>query len=116
MVNGGLISSHPPVVIRDAPSGADLRCAIAHRGIWRLSARDSGFAFGAPGMTGLFPINRLRIEQPVRIHERQSRPILTGLDLAVEARMTAGVTGGAVLLDPDPDRILIAIQPHLDHA
>ena len=26
------------------------------------------------------------------------------------------MTGGAGLLDPDPDRILIAIQAHLDHA
>ena len=36
---------------------------------------------------------------------------------AVEARAPAGVAGaGAVLLDPDPHRVLVAVDPHLDDA
>ena len=36
---------------------------------------------------------------------------------AVEARAAAGVAGaGACLLDPDPDRILVAVDAHLDDA
>src|ERR1700738_2751688 len=63
-----------------------------------------------------FPINRMRIDQPVRIHERQSRPALAGLDLAVEARAAAGVAGDSGLLDPDPEHVLIAIEPFLADA
>src|SRR5512142_1919508 len=62
------------------------------------------------------PVDRLGIEQPVGIDERQSRAALACLDLAIEARAPAGMAGGPLLLDPDPDRILIAIEPHLDHA
>jgi hypothetical protein len=54
-----------------------------------------------------------RIEHLVGIHERQLR---AALDLAVEAGATAGVTGRAGLFDPDPDRVLVAVHPHLDHA
>ena len=57
-----------------------------------------------------------RGEQPVRLDERQFRPALASPDLSVEARATAGVAGRTGLLDPDPDGILIAIHPHLDHA
>src|SRR3984893_5571666 len=63
-----------------------------------------------------FPINRVRIDPPARTHERQSRPALAGLDLAVEARAAAGVAGDSGLLDPDPEHVLIAIEPNLDHA
>src|SRR5712671_7981957 len=71
----------------------------------------------ARGMTKLLPINRLRIEHLVRVHERQPRPAFAaGIHLPVEAGAPAGVAGGARLLDPDPDRVLIAIHPHLDHA
>src|ERR1700738_5127610 len=62
------------------------------------------------------PVNRVRIEQLVRIDERQPCPALAFVDLAIKARPPAGVAGGAGLLDPDPDRVLIAVQPHLDHA
>ena len=37
-------------------------------------------------------------------------------ELAVEAGAAASVAGSTSLLDPDPDRVLIAIDPHLDHA
>src|ERR1700722_2948195 len=62
------------------------------------------------------PIYRLRIEQPIRIHKRQLRTGLAGGHGAGEAGGAAGVAGGSGLLDPDPDRVLIAIDPHLDHA
>src|SRR6267378_8700935 len=64
----------------------------------------------------LFPINRLRIEHLVRIHERQKRPAIAWAHRAVEAGPSAGVARSACLLDLDPDRVLIAIHPHLDHA
>src|ERR1700682_3245923 len=65
----------------------------------------------------LLPINRLRIEHLVRIHERQSRPAFAVcVDLPVEAGTPASVARRACLLDPDPDGVLIAIHPHLDHA
>src|ERR1022692_2282928 len=60
------------------------------------------------------PINGLGIEQPVRIHKRQSRPALAFRHRAVEARAPAGVARRPGLLDADPDRVLIAIHPHLD--
>src|SRR3981081_847659 len=66
-------------------------------------------------MTELFPINLGGIEHLVRIHERQARPALTRGNPAIKARAPAGVARGPRLLDPDPDRILIAAQPHLDH-
>src|SRR5258708_27774247 len=59
-------------------------------------------------------INCFRVEQDVRVHERQSRPALACIDLAVEARTTTGVARRVRLLDPDPDGVLIAIHPHLD--
>src|SRR5450759_731032 len=68
------------------------------------------------GMTRSLPVDRLRIEHLIRIHERQSRPALGSRHLAIEARAAAGVARGAGLLDQDPDRVLIAIQAHLDHA
>src|SRR5436189_6359885 len=77
-------------------SFAALRCAIAHR-----------------GMTKSLFINCFWIEQDVRVHERQSRPALACIDLAVEARTTAGVARRARLLDPDSDGVLIAIHSHV---
>jgi len=101
MVNGGLTRNHSPgripdvqVHIWDAPVGAGpestrpimvmdfglarfiraLRRAIAHR-----------------GTTKSLLIDGFRIELDVRVHERQSRPALACIDLAVEARTTAGV-------------------------
>src|ERR1700754_798946 len=52
----------------------------------------------------------------VRIHERQRRPALAFADRAVEARAPPGVAGRARLLDLDPDRVLVAVHSHLDHA
>src|SRR5258708_20442948 len=63
----------------------------------------------------MLAVNLHRIEQPVRIHERQLRPALACVDLAVEAGAAAGVAGCSRLLDPDPHAILIAIQPQLAH-
>ena len=63
-----------------------------------------------------FAVHLRRIELPVRIDERQPRATIGRIDPPVEARPPASVTGGAGLLDPDPDRVLIAIQAHLDHA
>src|SRR6202167_5272392 len=64
----------------------------------------------------LFPINILRIKQPFGAHKPQLRAALAGGYGAVEARAAAGVAGSTGLFDPDPDRVLIAIDPHLDHA
>src|SRR5258708_25808849 len=61
----------------------------------------------------MLAVNLHRIEQPVRIHERQLRPALAGLDLAVEAGAPAGVAGVSPPLAPQPDDILIAIPPPL---
>jgi len=43
-------------------------------------------------------------------------PAIAWAHRAVEAGPSAGVARSACLLDPDPDRVLIAIQAHLDHA
>src|ERR1700738_4921903 len=55
-------------------------------------------------------------KQPVRTPERQPPPAIACRHRAVEAGAAAGVARGTGLLDPDPDRVLIAIHPHLDHA
>src|ERR1700719_4499740 len=60
------------------------------------------------------PVHRLWIEYPVRLGKRQTAAALGGVDLAVETGTAAGVTGRADLLDADPDRVLIAIDAHLD--
>ena len=65
--------------------------------------------------SAFLPIDVGRIELPVRIHKRQSRAAVRRVDLAVEAGMPAGVAGSTHLLDPDPDRVLVAIHAHLDH-
>src|SRR5438876_329947 len=56
------------------------------------------------------------IDQPVRIDECQPRHALAGVNLAIKTRATAGVAGRVLLLDAEPDRILITIQAYLDHA
>ena len=100
MVNGGLR-------VLPATSFRGTRCANP----------ESGFNHaGCPGMTKSFAIDVRRIELPVRIHKRQPRATVSRFDLAVEAGMPAGVACSALLLDPNPDRVLIAIQAHLDHA
>src|SRR3569833_2307735 len=64
----------------------------------------------------LFAIHSCRIEQPLGIDEGESRAVAIAFDLAVEAGVPPGVTRRTNLLDPKPDRILIAIGAHLDHA
>src|ERR1700749_2071445 len=65
---------------------------------------------------GLLPIHGLRIEHLVSIDECQLRAAVAAVDLAVETRAPAGVAGSADLLDLDPDRVLVAVHPHFDHA
>src|ERR1700675_4663391 len=50
-----------------------------------------------PGMTNSFVVERLRIEQPVRVHERQLRPALALRHRTVEARAAARVARRAGL-------------------
>src|SRR6476620_4939448 len=64
----------------------------------------------------LFAINGGRIELPVRIDELQPCVTIGRLDLAIEAGVPPGMTRCTLLLDADPDRVLIAIHAHLDHA
>ena len=64
----------------------------------------------------LFAIDRVRIEQFVRRDEFQAQVIFAGLHETVKAGVPAGMAGGSRLLDANPDRILIAIGPYLDHA
>ena len=66
--------------------------------------------------SGLLLVHRIRIEQPVRIDEDEPGAGVFGLDLAVEAGPAAGVAGRADLLDANPDRVLVSIGAHLDHA
>lgn len=61
-----------------------------------------------------FAVDGFRIELAIRVHERQSCTALAFFDLSVKAGVSSGVAGGTGLLDPDPYRVLIAIQPHLD--
>src|SRR5689334_3844273 len=64
----------------------------------------------SPARTGTLPAVDLgRIELPVGIDERQPRAAVSCLDPAVEARMAAGMARRALLLDADPDGVLIAI-------
>src|SRR5713101_1750857 len=79
----------------------------------RSSVKD---AAPRPGHGKSLPVNRLGIEQLVGIDERQPCPALTRVDLAIKARAPAGVAGRTGLFDLDPDRVLIAVQTHLDHA
>ena len=57
------------------------------------------------------PVDGMRIEHLVGIHKRE---LVSRLDLAIEARPAAGVAGRVLLLDAEPNRVLIAIDPHLD--
>ena len=66
--------------------------------------------------TSLPLVDRLRVEQPRGIHERQLWTAFAFLDLAIEARFPTGVAGRTCLIDADPDRVLIAVDAHLDDA
>src|SRR6202012_1519615 len=68
------------------------------------------------GYLGLLAIDLIRIEPPLRVDKGQSRAALALVHRTIETGVPAGVTGRAGLFDLDPDRILIAIHPHLDHA
>src|SRR4051812_8977319 len=56
------------------------------------------------------------IEQLGCIDKGQACLTLARVDLAVEAGSAAGMARAPLLLDPYPDRILIAIHTHLDDA
>src|ERR1700676_42150 len=101
MVKGGLRAQLSPF---HCHSGAQRKLRTRN-----LEIPDSRFA--RPGMTTdkSLPINILRVEQPLPIHERQPRPALARFDPAVETGLAAGVAGRAGLLDADPDRVLVAI-------
>src|SRR5262249_58047984 len=62
--------------------------------------------------------HRVRIERPLAVAKlERHRPGLAQRHRAVEARAPAGVAGaGTLLLDPDPHRVLVAIDAHLDDA
>src|SRR3954447_12300873 len=62
-------------------------------------------------------IDRLGIEGPLTFERERHGAILAQRHHAIETRAPAGVAGtGTLLLDLDPDRILIAIDAHLDDA
>ena len=107
-----------PRMLRNAP--LPRRVALLSRGPWQAWVPALRFtAKGrctASGTRSSFPIDICRIELPIRIHERQLRTAIGGGDLAVEAGTPARVARGAHLLDPDPDRVLVAVHAHLDHA
>src|SRR4051812_16489737 len=63
-----------------------------------------------------FAIDGARIEQAVRVDKGQADLAAPAFHLAVEAGASAGVAGRAHLLDADPDRVLVAVGAHLDHA
>src|SRR5262245_4693849 len=62
------------------------------------------------------PIDGVRVEHPLRIDKGQADLAALTLDLPVEAGTPPGVAGRAHLLDPNPDRVLIAVGAHLDDA
>src|SRR5688500_6099034 len=66
----------------------------------------------------VFAVDRLRIEYALSGNERQPRAArLARHYRAIEARPPAGVARRpARLIDPQPDRVLIAIDPDLAHA
>src|SRR5262245_53961629 len=66
----------------------------------------------------VLPVHRIWIERPLRVAEFEGdRAGLAERHRAVEAGAPAGVTGPRpFLLDLDPDRVLITVDAHLDHA
>src|SRR5262249_17715622 len=65
----------------------------------------------------LVAIHRLRIERLLAVERQRHRAVLAERHHPIEARAPAGVAGaGAVLLDLDPDRVLVAVDAHLDDA
>src|SRR6185437_11723645 len=89
---------------RSALQGTELRpcrrqtaAIMVKSGLKPYRARDD--AWRGRDAKPSFPVDRLRIEHPVRVHERQSRFALGGVDLAVETGVPAGVTRRAGLLD-----------------
>src|SRR5215470_14461505 len=62
-------------------------------------------------------IHRLRIEGLVAVERQRHRTVLAERHHAIEARAPAGMAGaGALLLDLDPDRVLVAVNAHLEDA
>src|SRR5262245_25646284 len=66
----------------------------------------------------VLPVHRLRVERPLRVAEfKRDRAGLAERHRAIEAGAPAGMAGPRPhLLDLDPDRVLIAVDAHLDHA
>jgi hypothetical protein len=79
-----------------------------------VSGKNGPRGLSSPRQRESFAVDGLWIELAVRVHERQSRAAPACFDLSVKAGVSSGVAGSTGLLDPDPDRVLIAIQPHLD--
>src|SRR5712691_11747206 len=70
------------------------------------------------GASRLLPVTGPRIEQLLAVAKlERDRAGVAERHRAVEARAPAGMAGaGTGLLDPDPHRVLIAVDPHLDDA
>src|SRR6202020_55442 len=95
-----------------ASVGLNSAADMVKSGLRGLPQRSQGECEGNASLA----IDRLRIELAISVHERQSCTAFGRLDLAIEAGMPSGVTGCAGLFDADPDRVLVAIGAHLDHA
>src|SRR5260370_41242136 len=64
----------------------------------------------------LAAIRRFRIEHALLAEFERHRPGFAERHRAIKARAAAGVAGARDLFDLDPNRVLIAIDSHLDDA
>src|SRR5580693_4119800 len=62
------------------------------------------------------PIRRLRIEHALIAEFERHRAGFAERHRAIKTRAAAGVAGAGDLLDLDPDRVLVAVDAHLDDA
>src|SRR5229473_7925913 len=86
---------------------------------WRgYSQKPEGGATAQRRALRLLPVDDPRIEQLLAVAKlERDRAGVAERHRAVEARAPAGMAGaGTGLLDPDPHRVLIAVDPHLDDA
>jgi len=94
---------------RDAPVGAgpeSILPVLAWDTERKYRVMIPGSRFARPGMT-MITSPRPRTTAPRRSRLYPPRD---------KARAPSGVTRCTHLLDPDPDRVLVAVHPHLDHA
>src|SRR5262245_8079486 len=95
------------------PRGRASRCRA--RGVTSRAGLASAFG----GLAAL-PIHLRRVEHLVGVAEVEDQAAEVALlerDRAVEAADAPGVAGaGADLLDAQPQRVLVAVDPHLDDA